>query len=497
MTHSSRQPPIVVVGAGLGGLSAAIHLAAAGREVVILERNPYVGGKMAEWRQGGYRWDLGPSLITMPFVFEELFAVAGRQRSDYLTFHPVEPATRCFFPDGTVLDLNRDLPRLVAQLATLGAGEVEGYLKFLAYAARLYRITAPLFLFEEPPHWGSLRKASLSDLLGFDGWRTMAQAIRSYVRSPYLRQILEMFATYVGASPYRAPAAYNVIAHVELNQGVWYPQGGVYRIAEALSRLATELGVDLRLGQAVEAIEVQGGAVSAVRLENGERLPASAVVANLDPLTVYERLLPLLPAVVRRLASWRKAEPSLSALVVLLGVRGEHPTLTHHNEFFSSDYPKEFHEIFSLGIPPSEPTIYLSVTSKATPGDAPPGCENWFLQINVPALSPRWDWSQQGEAYIERLLERLAHFGYDVRNQLEVCRVLTPQDWESLTGARRGALYGFAANHRLAAFRRPHNRSAEVRGLYFAGGTVHPGGGVPLVILSGKIASRLLLHDGY
>lgn len=487
--------PVVVIGAGIGGLSAAIHLAAAGRRVIVLEQASRVGGKMGEYRQAGYRWDTGPSLITMRRAFEELFAAAGRRLEDYLELQPVEPITRCFFADGKTLEISRELPHMLEQLAAFGATEAEGYLAFLSYVARLYRVTSPIFIYDQPPRWSSLRRVSLTDALKFDGLRTMNQAIESFVRSPHLRQVLGMFATYVGASPYLAPATLNVIAHVELNQGVWYPRGGVYRIAQAYAQLADELGVELRTESRVQSIDARQDRVQGVVLASGEYLPASAVIANLDVATVYGQLLPPAPHLLRRLRALQRAEVSCSAFVLLLGVRGEHPELAHHNEFFSSDYRREFHEMFAQGLPPSEPTIYTSITSKTTPEDAPQGEENWFIQINVPSITPNWDWQRRADEYAGLALDRLAHYGVDLRGKIVYQKIMTPLEWQNQTGARRGALYGASSNNRWAAFRRPHNRCPDLHGLYFAGGTTHPGGGVPMVTLSGKVASQLLLED--
>jgi phytoene desaturase len=384
---------------------------------------------------------------------------------------------------------------MLEQLAAFGPAVAEGYLAYLAYAARLYRITSPIFIYDQPPRQASLRKVSISDALRFDGLRTMSRAIQGYVSSPHLRQVLGMFATYVGASPYLAPATLNVIAHVELNQGVWYPQGGVYRIAQAFARLAGELGVDIRTGCRVQTIEVSQGRLRGVRLASGETLPASAVIANLDVATVYEQLLPPEPKFQRRLRLYQRMDPSCSAFVMLLGVRGEHPHLAHHNEFFSSNYRGEFDQIFSQEVPPSEPTLYVSITSKTTPQDAPSGCENWFVQINVPALSPAWDWQEHASDYAAQALDLLAQRGVDIRRKLVCQKLITPLDLQKWTSAYRGALYGASSNNRWAAFRRPHNRCPDLSGLYFAGGTAHPGGGVPMVTLSGRVASQLLLDD--
>lgn len=486
---------IIVVGAGVGGLSAAIRLAAAGQAVTVLEQNPAVGGKMAQLYGDGFRWDTGPSVITMRHVLEDLFRAAGRRLEDYLTLVPVEPLTRYFYADGTVLDASRDLSKMAGQIGALNARDVEGYLAYLAYAARLHRITGPAFIYDQPPTLRSLTRVSPLDALRIDARRSMDGAIRRFVRSSHLRQLLGRFATYVGASPYLAPATLNVIAHVEMTGGVWYPQGGIYRIAEALTRLAGELGVEVRTGCAVQQIDVRDGRAVGVTLRDGTHLPARAVIANVDVATVYEKLLP--PDAVKRAKAERlmSAEPSCSGFIMLLGVEGQHKALAHHNIFFSSDYPREFRAIFEDGLPPDEPTVYVSITAKADAQDAPPGCENWFVLVNAPALSERFDWSAQAAAYGQTVLGRLAAFGLDVRDKIRVQHILTPADLEKQSGARRGALYGMSSNSRFAAFRRPHNRASDVRGLYFAGGTTHPGGGVPMVMLSGKVAAGMVLDD--
>lgn len=486
------EQPIAVIGGGIGGMSAAIRLAAAGERVIIFEQNDKVGGKMGEWRAEGFRWDTGPSVITMPHVFDDLFAVAGKRTSDYLTLQLAEPLTRYFYRDGTVLDTTINLPRMLAQIERIEPRDVEGYLAYLAYAARLHRITGKVFIYDTPPTPASLFKVPLRDALRVDAMRSMDTAICSFVRSPHLRQLLGRFATYVGASPYRAPATLNVIAHVELNGGVYYPRGGIYAIARAMARLAAELGVEIRTGCAVERIMVENRRVRGVQA-GGERIAAKAVVANVDVSTVYERLLPseaTSAAYVQRLL---RAEPSCSGYVLLLGVQGQHKHLAHHNIFFTSDYRAEFADVFDRGVPPNDPTVYVAITSKSDPEDAPEGMENWFVLVNAPALSERYNWAKNAPRYRDRVLETLAKFS--LTPQIRAEYQLTPLDIARLTGARRGALYGTSSNTPFAAFLRPHNRARNIAGLYFAGGTTHPGGGVPMVTLSGGVAARLLLED--
>jgi len=333
------------------------------------------------------------------------------------------------------------------------------------------------------------------DMLKVDPWFTMDQVIRKHVHSAHLRQLLGRFATYVGASPYQAPATLSVIAHVELTGGVWYPKGGIYAIATALARLAEEVGVEIRTNCPVQQIRVKAGRAEGVQLENGEFIPARAVIANVDVTTVYERLLPPEIATPKRRQRLVGTETSCSGYVLLLGVEGEHPQLAHHNIFFTSDYQREFADIFQRGTPPTEPTIYVAITSKTDPEHAPNGCENWFVLVNAPPLGANFDWTTQEPAYRQQVLETLAGFGLDIRTRIRHQTMLTPVDLAKRTGAWRGVLYGISSNQALNAFRRPHNRSPDLPGLYFVGGTTHPGGGVPMVTLSGKVVAEMVLAE--
>jgi phytoene desaturase len=493
-SRAQRPDPVIIIGAGIGGLSTAIRLAAAGVPAMVLEQSATVGGKMGELTADGFRWDTGPSVITMRHVLEELFASAGRRLGDYIELLPVDPLTRYFYPDGTQIDATRDLTRMLGQIETLASRDVEGYLSYLAHAARLHRITGPVFIYDKPPTWRSFLRVPPWEALRVDPLRTMQSGIDRHVHSPHLRQLLGRFATYVGASPYQGASALNVIAHVELAGGVWYPSGGVYTIARALYRLAEELGVRVSTSAMVEAIRVVDGRATGVVVE-GTLIPAAGVVANVDVSTVYERLLPPTAGVRRRLRQLRRYEPSCSGFVLMLGVDQKYPTLAHHNIFFSANYRQEFTDIFRRGRPAADPTVYVAITSKTDVDHAPTGGENWFILVNAPATGGSFDWAREQDAYRDLVLDRLAAHGYDVRQHIVVERRLTPDDLARKTGAFRGALYGTSMNGVLAPFRRPHNRSPDVAGLYFAGGTTHPGGGVPMVMLSGKLVTDLVLQD--
>jgi phytoene dehydrogenase-like protein len=528
---------ILIIGAGIGGLSTAIRLAAAGQRVTIYEKKTQVGGKMGQIVAEGYRWDTGPSVITMRHVFEELFATAGRRLEDYLTLEPVEPLTRYFYPDGTRLDASRDLAKMQAQISQFAPEDAAGYARYLAYAAQIHRITGPVFIYDHPPTWRSFLRVPLPDWFKIDGLRTMDKGIGRFVQSPQMRQLLGRFATYVGGSPYLAPATLNVIAHVELSGGVWYPRGGVYAVAEAMAKLARELGVTIHTNCGAREIGVENGRFSHLILENGEIVWGTAVVSNLDVTTTRQHLLRTffntkaqsrrgLSGWLTKLISSQQAsnskdslhnsqfptrnsqfDSSCSGFILLLGLNKQFPELAHHNILFSPDYPAEFEAIFKQGQPPADPTIYIAITSKTDPDHAPAGGENWFVLVNappltntppltnVPPLGEGYDWQANQQSYRDLVLQKMANFGFDVRNHIVTEQIMTPIDLAEGSGAWRGALYGASPNSAWAAFKRPHNRSKNIRGLYFAGGTTHPGGGVPMVTLSGKAAAELVLKD--
>ncbi|MEM8863855.1 MAG: phytoene desaturase family protein, partial [Chloroflexota bacterium] len=425
---------------------------------------------------------------------------------------PIEPLTRYFYQDGTVLNISQTLPETLAQIEAIGGpGDVEGYLSYLAYASRIHRITGPVFIYDQPPTPASFLRVPVWEMPRVDPFRTMHGAIKSFVKSPYLRQLLGRFATYVGASPYLAPATLNVIAHVELNGGVWYPAGGIYTIAAAYEKLCTELGVDIQLNVPVEQIVTsRSGQVQGVQV-GGETILSPTVVANIDVATVHDKLLPQSAQVVKKSERLQAAEPSCSGFVLLLGENVERPLagvavgapraapltgLAHHNIFFSQDYEKEFQQIFGDGVMPDDPTIYVAITSKTDPDHSPDGHENWFVLVNAPALdASKWDWEQKSAEYRDLVFQKLKVHGVDLDGRIVTEKIMTPIDIQNMTGAFRGALYGTSSNDKWAAFRRPHNKSKEIEGLYFCGGTSHPGGGVPMVTLSGKVAAEMILEN--
>jgi phytoene desaturase len=485
---------VLVVGAGLGALAGAIRLARLGFEVTVFEKNEKIGGKLNEVRLDGYRFDTGPSLLTMPFVIDELFEFAGYARTDFLVFEPLEPICRYFFPDGTRLDASTNVQRMKAEIANLSPADAEAYEDFLAYSARIYRRTAEVFLFS-PIHelakilkWQNLN--TLLNLHQIDPMRTVHQAVSRFFTDARLVQLFDRYATYNGSNPFRAPATLNIIPHVEYVLGSYYIRGGMYRLGEALLALVQKLGAKIHTSAKVEKITHDHRRVTGV-IVNGKKIAADYVLCGQDVVAAYDQIIDGFEKRKRQLS---RLEPSCSGLVFLWGMKKEHGELAHHNIFFTHDYRREFDEIFENKTPPGDPTIYLAITSKSDPGHAPAGSENWFVLLNMPYLTGKVDWRKAVAQMRATVLSRLQSFGLDIKNNIEQEHTISPPEFYQLYGSNRGSIYGISSNRRSTAFKRPPNRSRDLEGLYFAGGSTHPGGGVPLVLLSGKIAAELIAH---
>jgi phytoene desaturase len=490
------EQPIIIVGGGLGGLAAAIQLAARGRRVVLLEKNERVGGKLNIVSEAGYTFDTGPSLLTMPWVLRALFEIAGARLEDALELVPIEPTCRYCWPDGTRFDAFQNLPLLLQAISQLDPRDVAGFLRFLAYAERIYQAVADPFLLHP---FDGLRDLITPTLLR-DSWkidplRTVDQAVRSFFHSPYLRQVFNRYATYNGSSPYQAPATFNLIAYVEFAEGGWYLRGGMYTLALALERLARRLGVEIHTSRPVERVLVHDGTAHGVELADGERMDARAVIVNADPRYAYQALLPAQRRTAARLA---RLEPSCSGFILLLGIHRTYPDLAHHNIFFSDDYQGEFRAIFGKRVPAPDPTVYVCATSLSDPTHAPPGHTNLFVLVNAPALDKRVNWVREAAGYRDTVIRKLERMGLQrLEQHITYERIIAPDDLQARYNAADGAIYGLASNAPWTAFLRPPLRARDLQRLYFVGGGTHPGGGIPLVLLSGQaVAERVLADQG-
>ena len=486
MTH------VVVVGAGVGGLGAAVRLVGAGYRVTVLEAATTIGGKLNIEHADGHTFDTGPSLMTMPFTLADTLAAVDIRLEDVLELLPVEPICRYRWHDGAQLETWTDDDRTAAELERFEHGAGQEWHALLAQGRRTWEMSLPLFLSEPVGSFVDIARRSGRpiDPRDIQAHVTLSQIARRRFRDPRLQQVIERFATYAGADPARAPGTLSVIPYTETAFGAWHPQGGMHRIAEVLRDAVESRGGTVRTGARVTRIIVRDGAAAGVELADGERIDADAVVSNVDAARLYGELLDA-PREARQVA---EAPQSVSGFVLMLAVRGRTPELAHHNIWFPRDYRAEFADVFDDPQPPHDPAIYLCNPAATDASCAPDGDESWFVLVNAPRHGPV-DWERAGERYQEQLLDRLDALGLQARERAKTIIRRTPADLERLTGAPGGAIYGTASMGPRSAFLRPRNESRAARRLYLATGSAHPGGGVPLVLLSGKIAAQLVLRD--
>jgi phytoene desaturase len=467
-------------------------MAARGYEVDVYESNTYVGGKLAQIEAGGYRFDAGPSLFTMPQYFEELFRLAGRNFQDYCPYHRLDVITHYFYPDGSRLHAHSDPEKFAREAEERLGVPARKVTKHLQQSKKLYDLTHNIFL-NKSLH--SVKQQSAREVLkagryfrSLDLFRTMHQANRSrFNGNDKMVQLFDRFATYNGSDPYQAAATLNIIPHLEHNIGAFFPKGGMYSLTRSMRRLAEELGVRFHLGQKVEAISTEHKRATGIRV-NGRQVEADKVICNVDIMFAYRKLLQGHKAPEQILNQPR----SSSALIFYWGIRRKFPELGLHNILFSRDYRKEFKAIFRQKTILDDPTVYINITSKYSPDDAPEGHENWFVMINVPNDEGQ-DWDRMIPAARSAVIRKISEMlGTEIEPLIEAEDVLEPRTIESRTGSFRGALYGSASNNRMAAFLRHSNFSRKISNLYFCGGSVHPGGGIPLCMLSAKIVDDLM-----
>ena len=484
---------IKIIGAGLGGLAASCLLAKKGHEVTVLEKNGRPGGKINEVRAAGFRFDTGPSLLTMPFILEKLFEFCDEDLDDYLDIRPVDPICRYFYPDGLQFDCFQDTGVNIAQIQDFAPEDVKAYREFQDYSEKLYRNTREAFLFNPLYGLSDLSSLNLTDFFKIDAFKTVSQRIDQMFESPQMRKFFKRFTTYNGSSPYQAPATLNVIPHVELSMGGYYIEGGMYRLIEALTELATQLGVSIEYNSAVTGITTENEKITGLKEKSGRHLPADLVVSNADAAETYLRFLDngsVSPIKKKKIAS---LEPSCSGFVMLIGTDKKYNALTHHNIFFSDDYRREFEQIFKEKVMPDDPTIYLANTSFTNPEHAPENGSNLFILVNAPYLNNAYDWEKQEKAYRKHVIRKLQERGLtDLEDHIVYSSCITPRDFYDKYRSNSGSIYGTSSNSKISAFLRPRNKSRSVKGLYLVGGSTHPGGGIPLVTLSAFHAVELI-----
>ncbi len=477
-----------IIGAGIGGIATAVRLAARGHEVEIFEANAFAGGKLSQFDLDGFRFDTGPSLFTMPHYVDELFTLAGEDPASSFTYERVPIVCHYFWNDKQTLLAHAD-PTAFSAAAAQAFGVAPSLVSDALVRSELkYNLTGRIFL-EHSLHraatWLNRHVArALLSLPKFDLFNTMHRANERALKHPRLVQLFDRFATYNGSNPYRANGMLTVIPHFEHGIGAFYPHGGMYAITQSLTKLATRLGATFHFNSLVQEIIVHDGRATALRV-GGETHYFDRIVSNMDVFFTYSKLLPNAKQPKRILAQ----EKSTSAIIFYWGISKQFEQLGLHNIFFADDYRAEF-EYLQRGELWHDPTVYINITSKLTPSDAPPNAENWFVMVNAPYVAGQ-DWDTLVAQTRARTLDKLSGIlGVDLRAHLVCEDTLDPRTIQSRTLSHLGALYGTSSNHAMAAFLRHPNRSSFLRDLYFCGGSVHPGGGIPLALLSAKIVDE-------
>lgn len=502
MRRDGERVRVGVIGGGLGGLAAAVTLAGRGHEVVVFERAPALGGKASRLEVDGFSFDVGPTILTLPSVLRRVFAEAGARLEDHLDLLPLDPQWRGFFVDGTTLDLEADRDAMARRVAALaGEGSARGYGRFLDKARDLHALAERYFFWRsvgglrDALAASPLRPALLGDLLDLSPARTVAGLVRAHVPDARVAQMLDHFTQYVGSAPDASPAVLCGIAHMQTTEGVHYPRGGTAAVPRALARLALARGVTHRATGVRQVLVDARGRAAGVVTDDGEQVALDAVVSNADVVATHRDLVG--GRVGRRFARRRDLEPACSGVVLYLGLDRRYDHLLHHSFVFSDDPHAEMDAIYRRGEPAADPTCYVCAPAATEPGVAPPGGEALYVLVHTPWRRDHHDWSRLLPEYRRVILDALRRKAGldDLERRIVVERAMTPADIERRWSIPRGAIYGLASHGRLGGAFKPANRSADVPGLYLAGGSAHPGPGMPMALMSGWIAADCLDQD--
>jgi len=481
----------VVIGAGIGGIAAALRLSKKGYKVTVFEANNYPGGKLSAFSLGDYRFDAGPSLFTMPQYVNELFELHNEKASDFFTYKKKKIACQYFWEDQTQVTAYADPKLFMEEIQNKLGVKAEVLEKYLKRAKKKFDLTAPLFL-EQSLHKlsGFLNVKTLKALMNLSLYeinQNLHTVNAAQLKEPHLVQMYDRYATYNGSSPYQTPGIMTLVQHLEQEYGTFVPDGGMEQICLSLFELAKIKGITFHLGQKVNQILVESGKATGVKTKD-QSLLADIVLSNMDVFPTYKSLLKKTQPPERILAQ----ESSSSAVIFYWGINRIFDQLDLHNIFFSQDYKSEFEAIFNRKKPSDDFTVYVNITSKDVPTDAPKGGENWFVMINTPADYGQ-DWDQIKNELKEKIIAKLNRIlKVDLKVLIQEEEVLTPPLIEQKTSSHLGALYGSSSNDKMAAFLRHPNFSSKIKNLYFCGGSVHPGGGIPLCLLSAKITTDLI-----
>ncbi|HYN95701.1 MAG TPA: phytoene desaturase family protein [Pilimelia sp.] len=478
---------VVVVGAGLGGLAAALHLAGAGREVTVVEREAAPGGRAGRLSTGGYEFDTGPTVLTMPELIAEAFAAVGEELTDWLELTPLDPAYRAHYPDGSALDVITDPARMAAEIARVcGPREADGYLRFVAYAQRLWQLERADFIERNLDSPRDLLTGNLLKLLAAGGFGRLQPRIDTFFADPRTRRIFSFQAMYAGLAPHQALALYAVIAYLDSVAGVYYPRGGIHAVPRALAGAAEKHGVRFRYDTAVARVEAQGGRATAVLTTDGERIPADVVVLNPDLPVAYRDLLPGPGRATRRPLRY-----SPSCVVLHVGSRQGYGKISHHNIHFGKAWRSTFTEVIRDGHLMTDPSLLVTNPSRTDPSAAPPGRHSYYVLAPVPNLHRApLDWRGGfADRYADELIATLEERGYrGFADGVEVREVITPADWAD-AGMAAGTPFSVAHSLLQTGPFRPGNLHRALGNVVFVGSGTQPGVGVPMVLISGKLAA--------
>ncbi|SMD42712.1 phytoene desaturase [Aquiflexum balticum DSM 16537] len=481
----------IIIGSGIAGLAAAIRLIHKGFEVSVFEANSYPGGKLSEIIINGYRFDAGPSLFTLPEQMEELFLLSGKDPKKYFDYIKLPVACHYFWEDGKHIKTWADINKFADEVETKLGEPAENIRKALRKSSYIYDHLAPLFMHRSLHKFGTwTNKEALKSYLKMGKlgiFSTMHKTNSRNFDHPKLVQLFNRYATYNGSNPYETPATLNIIPHLEFNIGAFFPKKGMHDITLSLYRLAQELGAKFNFNSKVEEILVEQGKAVGVMV-NGQKILGDLIVNNMDMVNAYKTILRKQKQPTKLLDQPK----SSSALIFYWGIKKVFPELDLHNILFSDNYKEEFDHIFHHRSIYHDPTVYINITSVYKPDDAPKGCMNWFTMINVPNnQGQNWDkLILEARRFIIQKVNRILKT--DIESLIEVEEILEPRTIESKTSSANGALYGNSSNNKYAAFLRHANFSSQIKNLYFCGGSVHPGGGIPLCLLSAKIMSEMI-----
>lgn len=482
---------VSIIGAGIAGLAASIRLALQGYTVAVYEANDYPGGKVFEWENEGYRFDMGPTVFTMPSFLKELFDLAGKEMNDYIEIIQPEVPFHYFFEDGLVLKFHSDLEKLILEIASKTNDQPEAIRAYLKNVETKFELTKNVFLHNSLNILSNyLTKDALRGVLRINEvevFTSMDKSNRSAFKDQRTIDLFNSFASYLGSNPYKAPGVLNVISHFQINGGVYLPVGGMQSILKAMYKLACELGVRFYFGQKVDKILVEKKRALGLSIQ-GELVTSDLVISNMDVYFTYKHLMP------------DQVEPKMvldhpkshSVMVFHWGVKKSFPQLALHNMFLSSDMSDEYKTIYKNADIGDHFTYYVYISKKVNDEDAPVGCENWYVLVNAPNLQGQ-DWDSMQRKVRRKLLEKMNRsLGEDIEQYIQFERIRDPRDHARQTNIAFGAIYGNSFDQTFSAFLRHSNFSKRIKNLYFCGGTVHPGSGVPLTLLSAKIVANLI-----